>query len=199
MANGGVTNAEKLIEEQKEVMAKTTEELKKEVVLQSESLHKRIAERRRRIMQKNSVNNSVCSEAYGGYGMGDPGSSFQPLMTMTNADIQNQMMKTVGRAQLRPMTTKGSGAFFGNAAGKQMTSDKNEFLFPNEISIINRNNGEKVEDSFIDDEQSFNQELLLMKLGNNHVSLNYTPGQANQTSSTISNTNSLKKRSAQRN
>jgi hypothetical protein len=33
VANGGVTNAEKLIEEQREVMAKTTEELKKEVVM----------------------------------------------------------------------------------------------------------------------------------------------------------------------
>jgi hypothetical protein len=51
------------------------------------------------------------------------------------------------------MTSKGAGTFFGGANGKQMIpSDKNEFLFPNEISIIDRNNGMKVEDSFIDDE-----------------------------------------------
>jgi hypothetical protein len=37
-------------------------------------------------MQKNSVNNSVCSEAFGGYGISDP-SSFQSLMTTTNADL----------------------------------------------------------------------------------------------------------------
>ena len=52
-------------EEQKEEAAKTHQELKKEQIMQSESIHKRLAERRRRIALKNSMNSSVCSDMPG--------------------------------------------------------------------------------------------------------------------------------------
>jgi hypothetical protein len=59
--NGGFTNAEKLIEEQKEVQAKVQQEIKKEQIQQSESIQKRLAERRKRIALKNSMDDGGSS------------------------------------------------------------------------------------------------------------------------------------------
>lgn len=59
---GGLTNAEKMIEEQKEVAARTQEEIKKEFIQQSEAIQKRLAERRKRLATKQSMNNSLCSD-----------------------------------------------------------------------------------------------------------------------------------------
>ena len=76
-------------------------------------------------------------------------------MSTSNAYFQGQIR---GKDfPLRPATTKGASGFFfkGRADGEQQ-------LFPNEISMIDRLQG--AQEPFIDDEQSFNQELLLMRL-----------------------------------
>lgn len=143
--NGGVTNAEKLIEEQKEVIAKTKEELNKERVLQEESLHQRIAERRKRIAVKRSVNNSLYSDYD------------QPLST-SNAYFQSQIK---GKDfPLRPSTTKGASGFFFKGKSN-LPADCDQQLFPNEISMIDRVQGGQ--EQFMDDEQSFNQELMRLE------------------------------------
>ncbi len=64
-ANGGLTNAEKLIEDTKLAVAKSQLEIKKEFLQQSESLQKRLAERRKRIALKDSMNNSMNSDMMG--------------------------------------------------------------------------------------------------------------------------------------
>ena len=110
-ANGGLTNAEKLIEEQKQAVAISQQEIKKEFIQQSESLQKRLAERKKRLAVKNSMNNSMSSDMMSDqFGMNQNG----PLST-TNAGA---MGKGFGRKatvnQGRPMTTKGRGGGFFN-------------------------------------------------------------------------------------
>ena len=75
-----MTNAEKMIEETKEAVAKTQLEIKKEFQSQSESLQKRLADRRKRIAVKNSMNNSMSSDM-----MSEGG-----LMSSTNAGYQQR-------------------------------------------------------------------------------------------------------------
>lgn len=59
MASLGEVNADKMIEEQKQVVVKAQIEIKKDLVQQSESLQKRLADRKKRLVLKQSMNSSV--------------------------------------------------------------------------------------------------------------------------------------------
>ena len=87
-ANGGVTTAEKMMEEQKEGIAKAQQEIKKDLTKQSESLQTRLAERKKRLALKNSMNHSMYSEGGGG------GFDY-PLMSTTNANFQKMQLLKV--------------------------------------------------------------------------------------------------------
>lgn len=122
------------------------------------------------------MNSSVCSDAmYMGtsYGMMADQNYIQPLMSTTNAHFLTQRMKIGCANMLRPSTTKGAnaptGGFFGSSMklkgeiAKQSKFGHEDQLFPGELSMIDRFGGIQGDEQFLD-EQSFNQELLLMKL-----------------------------------
>lgn len=155
------------MEEQKEVLAQTQKEIKKEFTQQSEALQKRLADRRKRLAVKNSMNSSVCSDMmYSDGGMG--GGGYMVPMSTTNSYFQTQKIKMGGVN--RPSTSKRGdapvGGFFGSSMRfQQLQAAGGNKDFPGDVSMIDRVGGNQGDEQFLD-EQSFNQELLLMKLGN---------------------------------